>query len=105
MKDGFSGLGPISDEGDRVTLVRLYLLGLSYAMGVVPRGEMAVGELWRSTKRVDGTGRDDEVLDGAGRCRLVSAARGLRSIAVCKSFFLTLFCPFIGDRWHAWDWR
>lgn len=44
VKDGFGGLGPISDENDRVTLVRLYLLGLSYAMGVVPKGEKAVGE-------------------------------------------------------------
>lgn len=43
VKDGFGGLGPISDEKDRVTLVRLYLLGLSYAMGVVPKGEKAAG--------------------------------------------------------------
>ncbi|CAM9876940.1 unnamed protein product [Ectocarpus fasciculatus] len=44
VKDGFGGLGPISDENDRVTLVRLYLLGLSYAMGIVPKGKEAVGE-------------------------------------------------------------
>jgi len=44
VKDGFAGLGPISDEADRVTLVRLYLLGLSYAMGIVPKGKDVVGE-------------------------------------------------------------
>ncbi|CAM9435783.1 unnamed protein product [Ectocarpus sp. 6 AP-2014] len=44
VKDGFGGLGPISDENDRVTLVRLYLLGLSYAMGIVPKGKEAVGK-------------------------------------------------------------
>eukprot|EP00752_Nemacystus_decipiens_P012726 g11275.t1 len=44
VKDGFAGLGPISDEGDRVTLVRLYLIGLSYAMGIVPVGKEAVGK-------------------------------------------------------------
>lgn len=47
VKDGFAGLGPISDEGDRVTLVRLYLVGLSYAMGIVPVGKEAVGKTWR----------------------------------------------------------
>eukprot|EP00903_Cladosiphon_okamuranus_P007913 g7641.t1 len=44
VKDGFAGLGPISDEGDRVTLVRLYLVGLSYAMGIVPVGKEAAGK-------------------------------------------------------------
>eukprot|EP00904_Undaria_pinnatifida_P000684 jgi/Undpi1/10616/HiC_scaffold_29.g13066.m1 len=44
VKEGFAGLGPISDERDRVTLVRLYLVGLSYAMGVMPKGEAAVGK-------------------------------------------------------------
>ncbi|CAN0417434.1 unnamed protein product, partial [Laminaria digitata] len=43
VKEGFAGLGPISDERDRVTLVRLYLVGLSYAMGVMPKGEVAAG--------------------------------------------------------------
>lgn len=47
VKDGFAGLGPISDEGDRVTLVRLYLVGLSYAMGIVPVGKEAVGKTRR----------------------------------------------------------
>ena len=44
VKEGFAGLGPISDERDRVTLVRLYLVGLSYAMGVMPKGEGVVGK-------------------------------------------------------------
>lgn len=49
VKDGFSGLGPLSDEKDRVTLVRLYLLGLSYAMAVVPKGDKAAGKTYDPT--------------------------------------------------------
>lgn len=44
VKDGFAGLGPLSDEVDRVTLIRLYFVGLSYAMGILPKGPDSVGE-------------------------------------------------------------